>query len=276
MTMVVTEMGAAHRPQTAARRGCAVERVIAYMRANLDKPQSLHGLAEVAIMSPFHFNRVFRGVTGIPPAQYLAAVRLEAAKGLLLTTPLSVTEICFEVGYNSLGTFVRRFTEVVGCSPRELRRTAAQLNVAELRRLYGGEPDIARPTSSPRISGSLAAAQDFSGLIIVGLFDAPLPHSRPLCCAVMTEPGHFSLDLPSDGNYWLMAAGLPWDDTGSSFLLQQAALRARSGRIDVRRGRASGPIVLALRSANLADPPILAALPVLLASRLKVCSVLSR
>ena len=102
----------------------AVERVISAMRQRLDEEFSLQEMANVAFMSPFHFNRIFRQVTGVPPCQFMSALRLESARRLLLTTKLSVTEVCFEVGYSSLGTFTRRFTDLLGISPRSLRRLA--------------------------------------------------------------------------------------------------------------------------------------------------------
>src|SRR5437763_3941434 len=105
----------------------AVERVIAAMRERPGEPLTLETMGKIAGLSPHHFNRVFRRVTGVPPRRFLGALRLEAAKQLLLTTPLSVTEVCFEVGYGSVGTFTTRFTQLVGVPPGELRRLAAAL-----------------------------------------------------------------------------------------------------------------------------------------------------
>ncbi len=79
-------------------------------------------LADVACLSAFHFSRVFRAVTGIPPGQFLAVLRLELAKRLLLTSDLPVTDICSAVGYTSVGTFTSQFTELVGMTPIHLRR----------------------------------------------------------------------------------------------------------------------------------------------------------
>ena len=90
---------------TAPLHGLAVERVLATMRERLDEDLTLHDMADVAHLSPYHFTRVFRHVTGIPPCEFLTALRLQEAKRLLLTTGLSVTDVCFEVGYSSLGTF---------------------------------------------------------------------------------------------------------------------------------------------------------------------------
>src|ERR1700760_4201675 len=102
------------RKYTIASRGRPAERVILSMRECLDEPISLSDMADIACLSPYHFNRVFHQVTGLPPTKFLYALRLSTAKRLLLTTSLSVTDVCFEVGYNSLGTFTTRFTQLVG------------------------------------------------------------------------------------------------------------------------------------------------------------------
>src|SRR5579862_1134344 len=104
----------------------AVERVIQTMRERLDDNLSLQDLSDAALASPYHLNRIFRQTTGIPPFTFLAALRMEAAKRLLLTTSLSVTEVCCEVGYSSVGTFTSHFSRFVGLSPRQMRRFAEQ------------------------------------------------------------------------------------------------------------------------------------------------------
>lgn len=83
-------------------------------------------MAEIASMSVYHFARVFREQTGLPPATYLAALRLSEAKRLLIETSLSVADICSKVGYNSIGTFTSRFTQVVGMSPGKFRAVNAK------------------------------------------------------------------------------------------------------------------------------------------------------
>src|SRR6266853_3083700 len=94
------------------------------MHTHLYEVLTLEDLASVACLSPSHFHRVFRRLIGIPPGEFLAALRFQAARRLLLTTSLSVTEICFEVGYTSIGSFTSRFTHLVGLSPRLLRQRA--------------------------------------------------------------------------------------------------------------------------------------------------------
>src|SRR5260221_7886984 len=89
----------------------AVERAIQAMHTHLHELLTLEDLASVACLSPSHFTRVFDRLIGIPPGEFLSALRFQAARRLLLTTPLSVTDICFEVGYTSTGSFTSRFTQ---------------------------------------------------------------------------------------------------------------------------------------------------------------------
>src|SRR6476646_7061234 len=86
-------------PSTPEEHYRAVERVILALNGQLSEPWSLQAMAEVAQFSPCYFNRIFRRVTSIPPGKFLAALRMASAKDLLLSTDLSVTDACFEVGY---------------------------------------------------------------------------------------------------------------------------------------------------------------------------------
>ena len=123
------------REDTLAAHRRAVERVITTARERLCEPISLQDMSRVAYLSTFHFNRVFHQITGLPPAKFISAMRLDEAKRLLLNTHLSITDICFEVGYNSLSTFTRRFTQRVGLGPREFRYLAERITPASVESL---------------------------------------------------------------------------------------------------------------------------------------------
>jgi len=85
------------------------------------KPLDVAALARVALMSAGHFSRSFRAAFGETPYSYLMTRRIERAKALLRRGDLTVTEVCFEVGCTSLGSFSSRFTELVGESPSAYR-----------------------------------------------------------------------------------------------------------------------------------------------------------
>jgi AraC-like DNA-binding protein len=86
------------------------------------QPLDVEALARDAHMSAGHFSREFRLAYGESPYSYLMTRRIERAMALLRRGDLSVTEVCFEVGCSSLGTFSTRFTELVGMPPSVYRR----------------------------------------------------------------------------------------------------------------------------------------------------------
>jgi len=85
------------------------------------QPLDVPALAHTALMSPAHFSRRFREAYSETPYSYLMTRRIERAKALLRRGDLSVTDVCFAVGWTSLGSFSARFTELVGESPSEYR-----------------------------------------------------------------------------------------------------------------------------------------------------------
>jgi AraC-like DNA-binding protein len=88
------------------------------------EPLTLDSMAEAANLSKFHFARAFAAAYGETPRTYLTRRRIERAKDLLRAANLTVTEICFLVGFASLGSFSSRFRQLVGVSPSEYRRSA--------------------------------------------------------------------------------------------------------------------------------------------------------
>jgi AraC-like DNA-binding protein len=89
------------------------------------QPLDVEALARGAHMSAGHLSREFRAAYGESPYSYLMTRRIERAMALLRRGDLSVTEVCFEVGCSSLGTFSTRFTELVGMPPSAYREHEA-------------------------------------------------------------------------------------------------------------------------------------------------------
>ncbi len=85
------------------------------------QPLDVAALARTALMSQAHFSRRFREAYAETPYSYLMTRRIERAKALLRRGDLSVTDVCFTVGWSSLGSFSARFTELVGESPSAYR-----------------------------------------------------------------------------------------------------------------------------------------------------------
>src|SRR5689334_1172735 len=85
------------------------------------EPLDVRAVAAVAHLSRAHFIRNFRAVFGETPHRYLQRRRVERSMFLLRETGRSVTDVCFDVGFTSLGTFSRTFREIIGETPSQYR-----------------------------------------------------------------------------------------------------------------------------------------------------------
>ena len=88
-------------------------------------PLTLDELADTANMSKYHFVRLFKATYGCTPMEHLSRRRIERAQDLLRATNLTVTEVCFAVGFSSLGSFSARFKTIVGETPTQFQRRHA-------------------------------------------------------------------------------------------------------------------------------------------------------
>lgn len=269
MNTTASEPGARGHADTLACHRQAVERVIRTMRERMSEDLSLEEMADIARMSPYHFLRTFRGLTGIPPSQFLSALRLEAAKRLLLTTDRSVTDICYEVGYNSLGTFTTRFTQLVGLPPGQLRLLSESFTAASAGELLtlGMSPQDAE---GPAITGHVDAGRASAGLIFLGLFEKAIPQERPVSCAILARPGRYRIEIPGDGRFFVFAAGLAHIEKPLDYLMCGGSIRGvgQAGPLEIRGEEVRGETDFTLRPPNLLDPPLLVTLPLLIDERL--------
>jgi AraC-like DNA-binding protein len=246
----------------------SIERVIARIRADIETPHSVDTMADVAALSPYHFIRVFRAVTGVSPMQFLYAVRFHAARNLILTTRRSITEICFGVGYSSHGTFTTRFRSLVGISPSELRRSGeVRQNLRIDTHDYVGDGNQDDACTLHGIIPEHRAGT----LVAVGAFRSPMPVGQPAACEVLYGSNRFSLSLPASGGpYFILAAAVPLasaDAAGCLSTVEPVAV----GRVGpIAASRASfGDVILPLRDVRPTDPPLLFPVGLYLQERLR-------
>ena len=100
-----------------------IRRSVELMHTQLDQDLTLKALAAASYLSPFHFARLFKKLTGSSPHNYLAGIRAARAQLLLAETDLSVTEIGTRVGYLSGSHFTKAFRIATGATPREFRKS---------------------------------------------------------------------------------------------------------------------------------------------------------
>jgi len=99
-----------------------IQKVVDYIHANLDKRITADDLARAARLSRSRLCYLFKAETGVAPMQYLKRCRIEKARDLLESTPLSVKEIRSSVGLSDRSHFTRSFKETFGVTPFEYRR----------------------------------------------------------------------------------------------------------------------------------------------------------
>jgi AraC family transcriptional regulator len=250
------------RADTVQFHSVAIKRVISAIREHLDEGISLGEMAAVAYMSPYHFNRTFRRITGLPPRRFLSALRFEAATKKLLESDTSITDICFDVGYNSLGTFIRRFSDVLGISPKQLRRLR-QSPTNNLLKPLEKNPDNGVANARPSVKGRIQPGSFFAGPIFVGLFPSPIAEGTPVACTVLFRPDNFVITGVPAGRYYVYALGLPWPQQMDDYFKYESALRGGGETVTVGSSTVTCADIQ-LRAPLHTDPPIVLNLPVLL------------
>jgi len=240
--------------------------VMRHIRENLHEPLTIEQLSRLASYSPWHFIRIFKEQTGLTPQAYIASLRLQRAKELLMSTHLPVRDIALELGYNSLGTFTTRFGRSVGLTPAVFRESAARAS-EHLERLADAGVWRARrePATGPVVEGTLRTEVPFNGIIRVGLFGKPIPDGLPDYGTLVRAGGSFRFSGVKPGVYYLLATTVSWGMQARELLLPDSTLRFRSASpIVVRHGERTPHQELTLRPPRIADPPILVSLPLLM------------
>jgi AraC family transcriptional regulator len=256
------------RETTRAMRQDAIERVIDTMRDRVAEPLSLDEMGRVAMFSPYHFHRAFRAVTGRPPAQYLLSLRMATACRLLLTTQMRVIDVCYEVGFGSLGTFTTRFGRLVGAPPQQLRRLAARHASRPMATLATAD-DRTGSRQDRSVTGWIDTPPGRTCITMIGVFDCGSSHGPPAACAVVRAPGPFAIGPLPPGCYHVLAAGFPMVTVLEAMHVERhlMLIGAHAGSVRYEPGMPSLVVDLELRPPSAVDPPIVLAAPILMAER---------
>lgn len=237
----------------------AVERVVQYIYSNLAEEITIDDMARTAIFSKFHFSRIFLSVTGISPGRFLSAIRLQTAKRLLVSTSLSVTEICYRSGYTSVGTFSSRFAAVVGLSPTGYRNSGGFISKLPLnarRNDWGPCGTINARVWTP--------ADPQCELIFVGVFPDPIIQGRPIRYTVVSSAGSCALDGIPQGTWYVLAHSFSRDGNPVAYVPtndEPPPLFAAYGPATVGPCRQISHIDLRMQPIRMTDPPMLLAVP---------------
>lgn len=241
----------------------ALARFIARMRADPAAEFKTESIAAHFDVPAATFIRAFKRRTGLSPQRFRAALRIALAKRLLVETDRPVTDVSLDVGYDSLGTFVRTFRMLVGVSPTQLRRLATGHGADDI--LADWEPAAARHSS-----GFLRATVVWppgNRLVAAGLFPQSVPAGLPIDgCFVDPAAPFFRLAWPDGrGQASLLVAAIGSFTLQSAWAGRLADLEVASVRLPASaRGERAPPIRLRLRPLDDCDPPFLTPIPLLM------------
>lgn len=178
---------------------------LSFMNAHMDEPLRLPEIAEHLGYSVFHFSRRFREAVGIPPGEFLTALRFQRAKQLLINDDAAVIDICTSVGFSSLATFTRRFHQWVGVTPAALRRLASTISERPTTPFSLGDPRKPRVTVTVEVPNHGLLQPP---LVWLGWYPRPVPVGLPAAGMVRRGGGVVHLPL-APGRPWLMAFTVP-------------------------------------------------------------------
>jgi AraC-like DNA-binding protein len=252
-----------HRSGTVDAYETAVVRAIRHMKGHLVGPLDLDELAHIAAISKFHFVRVFDETTGTTPHHFLACLRVQRAKELLLKSGSPITEICLAVGYNSLGSFSKTFSELVGLSPQEFRAMPRRLTAKQFAAAIWSYLAARKKISGPAVEGVVEGPGRPKGFTFVGTFTKGVPLGVPLSGTVMIGRGTFCIERPVMPEFHLLAALMPLSASLAEMAANLPISLVASLRVQNDPNIPPEKPRLRLRPLRPTDPPIVLALPAL-------------
>lgn len=242
-------------------RKAAAAQAIDYMRQHLAEPLQLADLARVAPFSPFYFHRLFRDVTTMTPARFLAALRMAEARRLLLHTDRTVTAISRCVGYTSAATFTTQFSRLVGITPGHFRQVARLLDGRCCHVLADRLHHAAAVVTRPRLT-LLVPDSEPGDLVLVGLrgkgrsTDVPTAWTVAAgssAVPVIARPSAYHAQIVLARAHRTLISALV-DEEPTSYLIGTAEVEL------TQRGATVGRILIGPPQPT--DPPVLAIGPV--------------
>jgi AraC family transcriptional regulator len=256
----------------------AVDRAVDCIWERYGDPLSLADMAQSALLSRFHFARIFKEQTGVSPGRFLAAVRIYQAKRMLLISSMTVAAVSSAVGYCSLGSFTSHFTDSVGISPSRFRRSAPNRPLHnDVSHNHASHNDVSHndvshrggvgacgllpdsPVPEGAAMGTVRLPEGYAGArVYLGVFDTRILQRRPLSAAMLdvtSQRSHpYWLPRAPAGRWFLHAVAVA--DTDEPEPWTQRHLLVGGGD---QVGATLGAITLRPRSRT--DLPALLALP---------------
>jgi AraC-like DNA-binding protein len=230
--------------------------VVHTMRAMATEGLSTADAADHAGYSPYHFNRLFSATMRVSPGFFLTALRMDAAKRLLLADTAPVIDVAAAVGYDSLSSFSRRFRTAVGTPPGAFRVLVDTVAESTVQPFQLGDRKQPAVRVRPRLPGPLRPGPSVA--LWIGWFPGPAPIGLPAAGVLTTSDAEVALPLCL-GNPWLLSFAVSAHAGPEEQLVPQRPLVA-SCPVPLTTATT---VELHYQHATDVDLPLLSALPLL-------------
>lgn len=243
----VTSTGTTASSRTAME--CAVDRAVEAMSEDLCCDDGIAGIAADTFYSKFHFAREFSRITGTTARRFLAALRMQRAKAMILETDFGIADVSAMVGYVSVGTFSSRFAALVGMSPRQWRMSCGQ--VSALTRSPGTERGV--------LTGIVELPWDCAQVpcdVFVGAFPDSVVQGEPVACTRLSGGGAFELTGVPPGTWVVSVVAQAYhvDDDNTVRAVELRGRNVMTAFDDPATTQVASRFRLAPRRAS--DPPV--------------------
>jgi AraC family transcriptional regulator len=212
----------------------------------------------------------FKRLSGTTPVRFLQSHRIDQAKRLLARPDITIANICYELGYESVSTFTRTFTGLVGLTPSSFRCLISQVKNWEMGWFLNELQRVMPRTGLIReIPGFLSTTHARGEITFIGLFGSAIPGNELIAGAVIVGQGRFNLNVGVQAkSLFVLAASFEADATPLDTLFPDSGrIRVASIALSPQNIKTLAPIALHLRPMSCLDPPIVYALPSLLSKR---------
>lgn len=246
----------------------SVREAVLVIHRRFSEPITLNDVAAEVFVSPFHLSRVFSQEIGVPPGRYLSAVRMFEAKKLLVASRMTVCDIVYSVGYNSVGTFTSRFSRATGMTPRQYRRPEVERLLVAASGGFSRMPplkELNRPSQQPGAARPAEHTGSLSGVVelpwhrpgtnlFIGLYRDPIPQRAPVAHLALPADASTRFTFPSvpAGAWTVMAVAMP---PGTAANSADVLVGAPAARVTVRPGTGTRTRFTMRRLTNT-DAPI--------------------
>ncbi len=245
-----------------------VEKVVEYIRDNIENEISLDDIAKEMNYSKFYLSRTFKEHKGTSIKKYIEALKVERAVSKLMESEESVTDIALDLGHKSLGTFSNTFKKQTKVSPKKYKKDAS-LAYKFLKKMIQDRNILVHYNNFKKTGNTFSIRIKYPKgyrhkITCMGLFKEALPKGEPVIGVASADILEFTIDNVPNGKYYFFACEIMEDFSLSKSYVLDNNYRNGIFKPFIFEGKTHHSCEIMMRRKMIGDPPITINLPALL------------